>query len=424
MPLTPTAELSTLAVHPTLAAPAERTFALPDLRRLALPSLFAWYGLLMGSWAGRLPAVKQGLQLTHTQLSLVLLCAGVGAVLSPQVSSRLLASLGSLRTLRLAGFALPVVLMAGAGSPALPLLMVAVLVLGLTASTFDVAMNGVAARHESARGTPMMSRLHACACAGGLAGVTLGSVMAAMQVTAMQQVSLLALPLGGLLWLVLKGLDEMVGHDDAAPAERAAHNSGATHGGHAEAGAQHASGPAFVLPRGRMAMLGALGLLGAIAEGSIGNWSSLFMKEHFGASDALAPLSLSAFTLMMLVSRFCGDQLKARHGAPKLVCGGSALAAGGLGLAVLAPGAITALAGFALAGLGLSLVFPFVYSAAGRESKAALAGVATMGYAGSLMGPPLMGAVAEGLGLQAAIGVIGLLALAMALVASRAQLLK
>ncbi len=412
MSLTPTAELSPLAVHSALAAPADRAFALPDLRRLALPSLFAWYGLLMGSWAGRLPAIKQGLQLTHTQLSLVLLCAGVGAVLSPQVSSRLLVQLGSLRTLRLAGLALPGVLMAAAAAPSLPLLMLAVLVLGITASTFDVGMNGVAARHETAQGTPMMSRLHACACAGGLAGVTLGSVMAAMAMTAMQQFTLLALPLGGLLWLCLRGMGPSTGGGVAEGDAAAPNDSGA------------ATASAFALPRGRLALLGVLGLLGAIAEGSIGSWSSLFMKEQFGASDAMAPLALSAFSMMMLVARSCGDTLKARYGAQALVCAGSATASLGLAIAVLAPGALTALAGFALAGLGLALVFPFVYSAAGKESKVALAGVATMGYAGSLMGPPLMGAVAEGLGLQFAIGIIALLAATMAVVASRARLLR
>ncbi len=411
MSLTPTAELSTLAVHPVLTAPADRAFALADLRRLALPSLFAWYGLLMGSWAGRLPAIKQGLQLTHTQLSLVLLCAGIGAVLSPQVSSRLLARLGSLRTLRIAGLALPGVLMAAAASPSLPLLMLAVLVLGITASSFDVAMNGVAARQEAAQGTPMMSRLHACACAGGLAGVTLGSVMAAMAITAMQQFTLLALPLGGLLWLCLQGMGASAG-GGIAEGDATAHDTGA------------ATAPAFVLPRGRLALLGALGLLCAIAEGSIGSWSSLFMKEQFDASDAMAPLALSAFSMMMLVARSWGDTLKARYGAQALVCAGSATAALGLAIAMLAPGAFMALAGFALAGLGLALVFPFVYSAAGKESKVALAGVATMGYAGSLMGPPLMGAVAEGLGLQSAIGIIALLAATMAVVASRARLLR
>lgn len=252
--------------------------------------------------------------------------------------------------------------------------------------------------------------------------MTLGSGMAAMQVSAIQQFSLLALPLGGLLWLCLQGLSTTVscGADDG---DTDVHNEPRQPGQTCEATGAHGSA-AFVLPRGRLALLGALGLLGAIAEGSIGSWSSLFMKEQFGASDAMAPLSLSAFSMMMLVSRCYGDQLKARHGARALVSAGSATAACGLGLAVFAPGAMIALLGFALAGLGLALVFPFVYSAAGNDSKLSLAGVATMGYAGSLIGPPLMGAIAAGLGLQSAIAGIAVLVAAMAVVASRAQLLK
>ncbi len=389
------------------------SLSLPDLRCVALPATFAWYGLLMGSWAGRLPAIKDALQLTHTQLAMVLLCTGIGAVLSPQLSSRLLARLGSLPTLRMAGLALPLVMMAAAAAPGLSMLMLATLALGLTASTFDVAMNGLASRVEHAQRRPMLSRLHACACGGGLAGVTLGSAMAAMQVSPVQQLALLALPLAGLLWQCLRILDTL-GHGAADGAADCA----------IDAPPHSQRLPLFVLPRGRLALLGALGLLGAIAEGSIGSWSSLFLKEHHGASEAMAPLSLSAFTLMMLISRCCGDRLKARFGAQRLVCSGAATAALGLGIAVCAPGVVLALAGFALAGLGLSLVFPFVYSAAGRESKTALAGVATMAYAGSLMGPPLMGAIAEGLGLQATMAGIGLLAGGMALVARRAQLLK
>jgi MFS family permease len=401
--------------------------ALPDLRRLALPAIFAWYGLLMGSWAGRLTAVKQGLQLTHSQLAMVLLCVGLGAVLSPPLSSRLLARFGSLGTLRCAGLTLTLVLMVAAAAPSLPTLMLAVLALGITASTFDVAMNGLAARHEALLSTPMMSRLHACACAGGLAGVTLGSGMAALQVTPLQQFSLLALPLAGLLYRCLHGLNCMacsmaMTEDDDKPDTSSAADAGGADDA-ADGKAASSAGAALQLPRGRLAMLGLLGLLGAIAEGSISSWSGLFMKEQFGASDAMAPLSLSAFSMMMLISRCWGDPLKAKHGARALVCTGSATAACGLGLAVFAPGAVIALAGFALAGLGLALVFPFVYSAAGKESKAALAAVATMGYAGSLAGPPLMGAIAEGLGLQAAIASIALLVAAMAVVASRARLL-
>lgn len=394
-----------MAATPALpAADASLTLAcappvmLSRLQRWALPGLFAWFGILMGSWVGRIPALRDGVQVSHGQLSFVLLMGGLGAVLSFPLSSRLMAHVGGKRTMQITGAALLAVLLAIGAAPNVPLLMIAVLMLGLFASTYDVGMNAVAARQEVASGRSCMSMLHAYACAGGLGGVALGSGMAALQVTPLQHFALLAVPLAALL---------------AAGSRQLADDGG-------EKIARHA----FVLPRGRLAMLGALGLLGAIAEGSIADWAGIFMKDHFGASDGMAPLSLAAFSTMMLLARLAGDGLKGRHGARALVGGGALLAASGLFGAVFAPSPLIALAGFAVAGLGLALVFPFVFSAAGREGTVALAGVATMAYSGSLMGPPLLGAIAHGIGLQAAIGFVGVLALAIALVASRTRLLR
>jgi hypothetical protein len=90
---------------------------------------------------------------------------------------------------------------------------------------------------------------------------------------------------------------------------------------------------------------------------------------------------------------------------------------------VYAPNPYFALVGFAVAGIGLSLVFPFVFSAAGREGTVALAGVATMTYSGTLMGPPMLGAIAHSIGIEAAMGFIGLLAIVIAVVAARTRLL-
>lgn len=372
--------------------------ALPWLQRLALPVLFAWFGVLMGSWVGRIPALRDGVQVSHGQLSLVLLMGGLGAVLSFPLSSRLMAHYGGRRTLLISGLLLLAVLLAIGAAPNVPLLMAAVLMLGLCASTYDVGMNAVAAKQEARSGRSRMSKLHAYACAGGLAGVTLGSGMAALQVTPLRHFALLAAPFALLLLVCARRLP-----DDGG--ERIAKKS-------------------FVLPRGELATLGALGLLGAIAEGSIADWAGIFMKDHFGVADGMAPLSLVAFSTMMLLSRLVGDGLKARFGARRLVGSGALLAAAGLFCAVVAPGPVVALAGFAIAGMGLALVFPFVFSAAGREGTVALAGVATMAYSGSLMGPPLLGLIAHSLGLQAAIGFVGLLALAIALVALRTKLLK
>lgn len=392
-----------MSLHPaprvaeTLPLPA-LALPLPTLRRLALPGLFVWFGMIMGSWVGRIPALRDGVQVSHSALSMVLLMGGLGAVLSFPVSSRLMARFGGRRSMRISGIALLCVLLAIGAAPTVPLLMAAVLMLGMTASTFDVGMNAVAAHHERNSGRSMMAMLHACACAGGLAGVALSSAMAALQVRPLLHYALLALPFALLLTSGTRLLPDEGG-------ERIAKKS-------------------FVIPRGGLALLGALGFLGAIAEGSIADWAGIFMKDHFGVSDGFAPLSLLAFSTMMLISRLAGDRLKARHGARRLVSVGALTAAAGLFVAVCAPGAPVALAGFGLAGMGLSLVFPFVFSAAGREGTVALAGVATMSYSGSLMGPPLLGAIAHGVGLQAAIGFVGALAIMIAGVAARTRLLR
>ena len=385
---------SPLPINAT-GATADVTF--PALGCAALPALFCWFGVIMGSWVGRIPALRDSVQLSHAGLSMVLLMGGIGAVLSFPVSSQLMARFGGRQSMLISGAVLLGALLAIGAAPSMAVLMAAVLILGLSASTFDIGMNAVAAHHERNAGTSKMAMLHACACAGGLAGVALGSAMAAMHITPLLHYTMLALPSA----LLLKFGTALLAADRGA---RTAEKS-------------------FALPRGGLALLGALGFLGAMAEGSIANWSGIFMKDHFGVSDGFAPLSLVAFSTMMLLSRLVGDRLKTRHGAKVLVIGGALSAALGLLFTVVAPGPHFALAGFAVAGVGLSLVFPFVFSAAGREGTVSLAGVATMTYSGTLMGPPMLGAVVHSIGIEAGIGLIGLLAVGIALVAVRTRLL-
>jgi MFS family permease len=165
-------------------------------------------------------------------------------------------------------------------------------------------------------------------------------------------------------------------------------------------------------------MLGILGFFGAVAEGSIGDWSGVYMKDTLGAGDGIAPLAFAGFTGLMLLARLICDRLKDSHGARRVVCGGTLLAALGMGAVTLAPGIPATLAAFAATGAGLAAVFPFVFSAAGRHGATALAGVATLGYSGSLLGPPLIGFIAHHWGMQAAMGFIALVCAAIASAAS------
>ena len=377
-----------------------RTLSIAQAQQYALPVLFTLFGVIMGSWAGRIPAMAERVHVSHSALSMVLLMGGLGAVLSYPISSRMMASLGARKTLLFSGLALLCVLIAIGAAPTVPLLMMAVLSLGITASTFDVAINSAATAREKATGKSELSKLHGLGCAGGLAGATLGSLMASLHIMPVTHFLMLAGPLAIVLYYAYTMLDA----DDTA---------GAT-----------VEKKKFTLPRGELLVLGALGFLGSMAEGSIADWSGVFLKEHFGASDGLAPLALSCFSVMMLLSRLVGDKLKVRYGARPLVTSGSMLGAAGLFFAVLSPNAYFALFGFAVAGLGMSLVFPFVFSAAGGQGPAALAGVASMAYSGSLMGPPVIGAIAQSFGMQIAIAYVGGLATLIAWVATRARMLK
>jgi MFS family permease len=361
--------------------------------------MFALFGVIMGSWAGRIPALAERVHVSHSALSMVLLCGGVGALMSFPVSSFLMGRFGARKSLLIAGLALLCVLVSIGMAPTVPRLMLAVLMLGITASTYDVAMNAAAAKREQQTGKSEMSMLHGLACAGGLVGATLGSLMAGLHIAPATHFLMVALPLA----MALVGACQMLDMDDAA---------------------EKVEKKKFALPRGPMVLLGLLGFLGSMSEGSIADWSGVFLKEHFKVGDGMAPLALSCFSVMMLVSRMVGDKMKVRYGAQRLITSGAMLSAAGLFFAVLSPNAYFALGGFAVAGLGLSLLFPFVFSAAGAQGPVALAGVASMAYSGTLMGPPVIGAIAHHVGMQMAIGYVGALSLVIAFVASRTRLLK
>jgi MFS family permease len=386
---------------PAVTAPisSSRSPVFAQAQQYALPIIFALFGVIMGSWAGRIPALAERVHVSHSALSMVLLCGGVGALLSFPVSSFLMGRFGARKSLLIAGLALLAVLVSIGMAPTVPRLMMAVLMLGITASTYDVAMNAAAAKREKQTGQSQMSMLHGLACGGGLAGATLGSLMAGLHIAPASHFIMVAIPLA----MALVGACQMLDIEDAA---------------------EQVEKKKFALPRGPMALLGLLGFLGSMSEGSIADWSGVFLKEHFNVGDGMAPLALTCFSAMMLISRLVGDKLKTKYGAQRLITSGAMLSAAGLFFAVLSPNAYLALGGFAIAGLGLSLLFPFVFSAAGAQGPVALAGVASMAYSGTLMGPPVIGAIAQHVGMQMAIAYVGGLSLVIAFVASRTRLLK
>jgi len=366
---------------------------------LALPFFFFLLGLLYASWAARIPSIRDHLHLDAATLSLVLLCGGIGAVGSYPLAAWLNAHFGARRTAWFAGLMLLISLPILGAAPNLVCLMLVTLCYGGASSCFDVAINALGAVAEKQAGRSIMSMLHAWFCVGTFSGALLGSVVASFDLLPWQHF----LALSVLFLLPLRWGYRVLPHDRP----------------HADAKRK-----IFAIPHGHLVALGLIGFCGAIVEGSIADWSGLYMKDHMGAGDGGAPLAYAGFAGMMLLARLVGDRMKERWGARRVVAYGALLAGAGIALVVAATTIGQAICGFVIVGAGVAMVFPFVFSAAGRHGAIALAGVATLGYSGSLIGPPIVGLLAHHFGLQAGLAAIGLLCCAVALAASRAQWLE
>jgi len=156
-----------------------------------------------------------------------------------------------------------------------------------------------------------------------------------------------------------------------------------------------------------------------LAEGAVFDWSGVYLFRDVGATAAVAPLGLAAFSLAMGVGRLAADPLTARAGAAAVARAGGALGACGLALALIVSVPAPAVAGFGAMGLGVAALFPLALRASsprGAADGTALSAVSTMGYAGLLSGPPVIGLLAGAVGLRAALVlVVALCALAAVL---------
>jgi fucose permease len=283
-------------------------------------------------------------------------------------------------------------------SPSLPALVIALAVFGALNALLDVSMNAQAAAVEARVGRAIMSSFHALFSLGGVVGALLASAVMAAGVGHVTHV-LGAAAVG--LAAVLAALPRLL---PSSPEPTAA---------------------ALARPTRALLGLGLLALLGLQAEGAMADWSAVYLHDTLGASTAVAAVGFAAFSLAMAAGRFGGDAVVRRLGPRRVLRDSGAVAAGGLGLALLVGHPAAAILGCALVGLGIANIVPVVFSAAARVPGLApghgLAAVATTGYLGFLAGPPVIGAVAEVAGL--AVG-LGLVSLACAVVTLRAHTLR
>ncbi|MER6364114.1 MFS transporter [Kitasatospora sp. NPDC001527] len=391
--------LSTTAKSPS---PFAHSFASWGAARLALTAFFAVDGLLFAAWVVRIPDVRSQVAASHSALGLALLCVSAGAVATMPVVGRLCLRFGSrpVTVASLALLALSVPLPAHTHSVAA--LGGVLLLFGAGYGGANVAMNSAAVEIVGELGRPVMPSFHAGYSLGGLLGAAIGGLLAG-PLTATQWLT--AAGAAGLAVTAVAGVALL-----RSPAARPVATSPAR-GAAAPAGASTGSSAGRLL----VVLLGLTALCTAYGEGAVADWTTLHLTDDVHAGAKVAAAGYAAYALAMTTGRIGGTWLSVRLGQYRVMFLGGLTAAAGMLLAALAPLVPLAVAGFVLVGLGLANIFPLAIAragAAGGPQGVALA--STLGYAGMLIGPPVIGFLADATSLPLALTTVAAAASAAA----------
>ena len=360
--------------------------------RRSVATVFAVHGAVSGSFATRIPWIKGNLHLGAGELGLALMAPAIGSSLAMPLAGRLVharghrAAVRMLLTLWCAALALPAL------APDLPVLVLSLLVFGACAGTADVAMNAQGVEVEQRYGRSIMSGLHGMWSVGGLLASAVGVLAAGFGWDARLHLGVMAALLVCLAVAASRGLLDV----RSAPEAEAP--------------------PRFALPPRSAWAIGLVGFCAVFAEGASGDWSGVYLHGTAGASAGLAAASYTAFACMMAGARLSGDAVVRRLGAVRAVrLGGIVATAGGV-LVVVARTPLPAIAGFALLGIGIAVVVPLCFAAAGRTGDSpsrSIAGVATVTYTSGLLAPATIGWVAQGTSLSVSFALVTALTLGL-----------
>ena len=359
---------------------------------LVLPLAFFAFGLMWGTWWALVPELVAEYRLTPGPLGAILKAGFVAALPAMVLAGRLVDRLGAGRGIAVPAAIMAAALVLAASLPPLPFLVVAIGALAVGSGTFDVAINGTAIGDERWSGAGRLTLLHATFSAGGASGALAGGLVAASAIPF--QLGHLATALVLLLVGLLVARTAWVarGDEPAAP-------------------------PSLAL---RLLPFAAIALLGLLAGGTLEAWSALYLREDLGAGAFIAALGPAAYYLAAMTGRLLGAAVAAVLGAATTLLLAGLGAALGMSIGLLSVEPAAAISGLAIAALGASFMLPVAVSlAAGRAGghpARAASYVLTLGYVGFMVGPSLVGGVAELASLRVALAIVPLVGLMVVLV--------
>jgi MFS family permease len=358
--------------------------------RLAVIAMFILNGALLGIWASRIPAIAATHALTPNLLGLLLLCLAAGAILSFPLAGRMVDTYGAATVTRAIAVAYCAALVGLALAPSLALLALALFLFGMAHGSMDVAMNVWAAEVEKAAGKPIMASFHAMFSLGAGIAAAFGYIAITANIGVPLHFAATSLTLGAIALAVASA----PWHSPRITGQKPS---------------------LFAFPKGALVFVGLIAFASAMGEGAVADWGAVFLNSSIGTSQAQATLGYSAFSIAIFTMRMAADPVIQRFGPDKTARISGALAFCGVLTVVAAQNLTTALLGFALMGLGYAVLFPLAFSRAAADPYIspgrAIASVATLGYGGLLLGPPVIGFIAEFASLRLALLTLAALAL-------------
>ena len=360
---------------------------------------FLTLGFTQGNFVSRIPDLKKSLHLTNSLLGICLLLMSLGVLVALGPVGKSAARFGSAFTLKIASVG--VILVApfiGLANSSITFA-VALFFYGSVSASQDVSMNTHGVTLEEKSGLRFMSRFHAFWSVGALLGSFIGGAFAQAEISVFHHFVIVSIAMG---------VAAIVASQRLLPATSDRHEYSEEH-------AAKKKKPPLIL------IMGLLGLAASIGEGSAGDWGGVLSRETFGASHFVSTLPYVAFSFTMVVGRFFGDQLATKFGPNRILKVGGFIGGFGLAVGLLVGGVGGVIFGWFLFGTALSAVIPLLFSAAGSMANKRFAGsispaeavamISGISYFGFVVGPPLMGFLADAITLRWAMLVPAVLAI-------------
>lgn len=359
----------------------------PSARReqIATRVIFFVLGVVMAGFAPLVPLIKARLAVDEGTLGLLLLCVGLGSMVAMPFAGALTSRFGCRRVILVGAAVMVLIFPLLALLDTIPAIAAAILVLGAALGLVDVTMNIQAVLVERDAGRPMMSGFHGLFSVGGMVGAGGLSFVLSLGMQPLVAAILLSVVAAIATVLIIPGL---LPYGDRSSEKH----------------------PLFVLPRGMVLLVGVLCLFTFLAEGSVLDWSGVFLTTLRGADIGTAGLGYAAFAVAMTICRLTGDRIRAALGERRVLLGGGLIGALGFVVVLAVPSFEAGLVGYFLVGVGASNLVPVLFSAAGRSrdmpSGLAVTAVSTLGYLGLLAGPAVIGLVADATSLPVAFALL------------------